>query len=258
MDRFRAPGHAKTFGVLIASSLFAFVPKVSAQEGCIADFARQMLICPEGQVPLPQSKPTPSRPLDSAPKQEGPPSAAPSGTPTAPAVAPPPPAATPAPPVVVPAPPSVPTVPTPPPANFLPGATDESAESIRNKFYQAMMVYVRQLTVTRGRPQFVNLKFERAYAIADKPKALAICVNWGRTTPNALTFYSGSSQFQFVTKSGSCGPRNETQARSCAISDCRRYARCSPGESCAVIDINDRNVLELPTDWTKRYLRSQQ
>jgi hypothetical protein len=188
--------------------------KVSAQNGCVADFAKGFLRCPEGQVPLPQ--PPGSRP-DVPPVEH----------------------------------------PAPPATNLLPNVTDESPAVVRNKFYQAIMIYVRQRKVTRGKSRWIGLPFERAYANADRPKAVAVCVNWARSTPTELAFFSGSSQFQFVTGTGDCSPTDETEAKRCVLSDCRRYAQCSGGETCAVVDVNDHNALELPSEWVHRYLRKQ-
>jgi hypothetical protein len=207
----RASSWTRTLGISFAFITIFCGHGAAAQQGCIADFANEVLRCPEGKVPLPQP---PARPVP--PTTENLPAAL---------------------------------------GNSLPGVTDESPAVVRDKFYQAIMIYVRQRKVTRGKPHFVGLPFERAYANADRPKALAICVNWTRSTPAELAFYSGSSQFQFVTGTGDCGPRDESQAKSCALSDCRRHAHCSQGETCAVVDVNDRNTLELPSEWERRYIR---
>ena len=130
-----------------------------------------------------------------------------------------------------------------------------TVRTVRAKFYEAIMVYVRQRKVTRGSAKFRGMLFRDAYRIADEPKALAACLDWDRTTPDKLYFLSGTHSFQFVTGTGDCGPTDRQEAKQCALSDCRRYAACGATENCTVIDINDRNSIELPSSWVSQYLK---
>jgi hypothetical protein len=127
-----------------------------------------------------------------------------------------------------------------------------SLASVRTQFYAAIMNYVRPQTITRGRPEYIGKTFANVYARAVQPKALTMCVNWSDSTPDHLAF-AGSNSWQFVTRTGSCGPNSKARAAECALRDCRAYARCGGPRQCTLVDINDSNNLQIPTAWIRRF-----
>lgn len=139
-----------------------------------------------------------------------------------------------------------------PTVNAAPAAKPSEA-AIRANFYKVILAFTRPRVITRGRPEYIGRTLGAVYAQGARPKALAVCVNWQASTPQQLAFHP-SSGWQFVTGTGSCNPTTPIEAAQCALRDCQRHVTaCGQGQSCAVVDINDGNALQLPAAWARRH-----
>ena len=76
-------------------------------------------------------------------------------------------------------------------------------------------------------------------------KALAVCIDWPASTPKApVAVVFGQSWEQ----------RSTARARESALSFCERFKRGRACD-CTLVDVNEKNVLELPPAFVARHFR---
>ncbi len=127
-----------------------------------------------------------------------------------------------------------------------------SSEEISASVYRTAMGFLNTQAATRGRPEFRGKTFWQVYGSEPTPKAVAMCINWDASTPSQLNITSRGS-WEFVTKTGSCGPRTSTDAVRCALNNCVLTDKCKNGQQCVVVDVNGANALKLPSDFVSRH-----
>ncbi|MEA3186486.1 MAG: hypothetical protein QOD99_316 [Chthoniobacter sp.] len=134
------------------------------------------------------------------------------------------------------------------------GGRAVSAEDIKENLYEGIMTYLGQELITRGKPQFKGKLFKKVYSDAQRPKAIAVCIDWTKTTPLRVKLGDGNKRrFQFITGAGDCHPSSAEEAGQCAIAECRASAKCPARENCELLDVNDQNKLTPPQYWLDRY-----
>jgi hypothetical protein len=132
------------------------------------------------------------------------------------------------------------------PAQAAPPA--ETIAQIQGRMYRTLKANILSARISRG--PYTRQRLADVYQTANKPKALSACMNWKESTASTPVF----ANWYFVIGDGACGPTNSAEARQCALNECIESELCSGAhETCTVVDINDRNVLELPPDWIARH-----
>ena len=125
-------------------------------------------------------------------------------------------------------------------------------DQVKDRLYITAMSHINRQMIARGR--LAGQSFRSAYSDAALPKATAMCINWRNTNPYQINI-EGRNTWQFITGQGTCAPRNEAEARQCALNECRQHANCDSDQSCTLIDLNGRNVLSPPADWLQTHAR---
>ena len=103
-------------------------------------------------------------------------------------------------------------------------------------------------------PDWLNKPFRDVYPGLGGPRALAVCVDWQTSMPDRLNL-RGRAAFAFAGAASSCRPTTDQQARDCALKDCRQRSQCGGDETCVVADVDGRNALTPPGDWSQRHVR---
>lgn len=125
-----------------------------------------------------------------------------------------------------------------------------SREEIRDNLYRAIMEQLTRTRATRDEAQNVA----ENYRAAPSPKAMAVCIDWEKTTPSVLN--AGA-------KSGAYNGRADEACHSLSGEQCGRYTynKCRDrgcrvtGQQCVLVDVNGRNALTLDEAWAKKFAR---
>jgi hypothetical protein len=121
---------------------------------------------------------------------------------------------------------------------------------VKQRLYATIMGYVNRKMIERGR--LANNPFRKAYAEASGPKALAVCINWENTTPYKIN--TGQKRnWQFITGDGTCGPKNQSEARQCVLNECQLHAKCDRSQVCTIVDVDHANAIDPPASWLRRH-----
>ena len=124
-----------------------------------------------------------------------------------------------------------------------------SRAEVRDALYRSIMEHMSKRRSSRDMEQTAS----ENYHTAPRPKAMAVCIDWEKTTPTVLN--SGGL-------TGAYSGRGNTGCRGLSSDQCGRYARkrchnrglCSSrGQKCVLVDINGRNALRLDEAWVKQF-----
>ena len=148
---------------------------------------------------------------------------------------------------------TMPTRPDSAAKEIAPAPQRRSHEAIRDALYRTIMEHLSQRRSSRNQEQTSS----ENYRDAPRPKAMAVCIDWTKTTPTLLN--SGE-------RTGAYSDRGNTGCRGFSSEQCGRYTRdrcrdrglCSiRGQECVLVDINGRNALTLNEVWAKKFMQSQ-
>lgn len=123
-----------------------------------------------------------------------------------------------------------------------------TADELKSRAYDQLMrkALSARVSVLKGEPYGVKKGEVNPYRRTKREKVLAICVDWIASTPD---FFVGRT---WSVQVGS----NRYTRRTAAMFYCKKYQHARRQScTCAFVDENDRNVLQLPKEFLARYAK---
>lgn len=123
-------------------------------------------------------------------------------------------------------------------------------DAVRDTLYKTIMERLARIRASRNPAQSAT----ENYRSARNPKALAVCIDWTRTTPTLLNSGEKTSAFNGRADEG-CRGLTGAQCGRYAYKKCRSRGCPSAGQECLLVDIDGTNALKLDEAWAKQFAR---